>query len=303
MLRWRLLLGTLLIGALVGLCWLDHRAGLQSAAARGAWLLPVAILVTVLASGEVLRLVGTAGMRPLAWAVHVGNLLILATNWLPMICIRGGDSSSATAGGLWPLFALVFGLLLLFVGEMRRYEKPGGVTANLASGAFALVYVGGLLSFVVQLRIEWGVAALASLVIVTKMGDTGAYTIGRLFGRHKMAPVLSPGKTVEGALGAVAFACAGACFAGLWLVPTMCGETWNVGPWWGWVLFGAVVGLAGLLGDLAESLLKRDVGCKDSSEWMPGFGGVLDILDSILLSAPIAWLFWKLELLGSKIPS
>ncbi len=66
----------------------------------------------------------------------------------------------------------------------------------------------------------------------------------------------------------------------------------------GWIIFGLLMGCVGMLGDLAESLLKRDVGCKDSSAWMPGFGGVLDILDSLLLSAPIAWLCWSLGIVG-----
>ena len=73
----------------------------------------------------------------------------------------------------------------------------------------------------------------------------------------------------------------------------------DAGPASGWFIFGLLMGAVGMLGDLAESLLKRDVGCKDSSAWMPGFGGVLDILDSLLLSAPIAWLCWSLGIVGS----
>ena len=68
--------------------------------------------------------------------------------------------------------------------------------------------------------------------------------------------------------------------------------------WWGWIVFGLLVGAAGMVGDLAESLLKRDVGVKDSSTWMPGFGGVLDILDSLLLSAPVAWFCWATGIVG-----
>ena len=92
-------------------------------------------------------------------------------------------------------------MLLVFLGEMRRYQKPGGVTANIAAALFALVYVGVMLSFAVELRLAWGIGALASWLITVKMGDIGAYTVGRLVGRHKMAPLLSPGKTVEGAPG------------------------------------------------------------------------------------------------------
>jgi phosphatidate cytidylyltransferase len=201
----------------------------------------------------------------------------------------------------WHALVLAAGAILAFLGEMRRYEKPGGVTANLAGAVFAMVYVGLLFSFVVRLRLGWGIGALASLVIVVKMGDIGAYTIGRLFGRHKLAPVLSPAKTIEGALGAMVFATFGAWVVFSWLVPWLVQtsqpaylpESLNAsGPGRGWILFGPAVGLAGMLGDLAESLVKRDVGRKDSSRWMPGFGGVLDILDSILLAAPVAYVFW-----------
>jgi phosphatidate cytidylyltransferase len=136
-----------------------------------------------------------------------------------------------------------------------------------------------------------------SLILVVKLGDIGAYTLGRLFGRHKMAPVLSPGKTWEGALGAVLAACLGGWLSGFWLVPAMTTATGTVETW-RWLVYGVLVGVFGLLGDLAESLIKRDVGRKDSSTWMPGFGGVLDILDSILFAAPVAYLCWVSGLVG-----
>lgn len=180
---------------------------------------------------------------------------------------------------------------------MQRYQKPGGVTERIAMAVLAQAYVGVLLTFVIQLRFlhagAWGIPALASLIIVVKMGDIGAYTVGRLVGRHKMAPVLSPGKTYEGAVGGIVFACAGAWLALECLLPAIVPQ--GSRPQWiagGWLWFGVLVGLAGMLGDLAESLLKRDLGCKDSSPWMPGFGGVLDILDSILLAAPVAYGCW-----------
>ena len=299
MLRWRLLLGTLIIGGLVGLCRLDDLAEKQYGAVPGIWLLPLAALLAVAAGTEVLSLAGAAGMRPLPWAVHGGNLLLVAGNWVPLVCCSG----AATRPSMAPIAcALAAGVLLIFVGEMRRYEKPGGVTANVAAGVFALVYVGVMLSFMVQLRLLWGVAGLASLLIVTKTGDIGAYTIGRLFGRHKMAPVLSPGKTIEGAIGALTFACLASWAVFSWLIPSLVGDDWGPGPCWGWVAFGLAVGSAGMLGDLAESLIKRDTGRKESSRWMLGFGGILDLLDSLLLAAPVAWFCWKLGLLGTMGP-
>lgn len=294
MLRWRLSLGTLLIAAMVGLCWLDHRA-----AEPGAWLLPVATVLTILASGEVLHLAASAGMRPVAWVVYCGNLLLLAANWVPqLLCESAERIGACQESSNCLLLALGVGILLAFVGEMARYRRPEGVLANLAAAVFALVYVGLMFGFLVQLRLGWGIGALASLIIVVKMGDTGAYTVGRLVGRHKMAPVLSPGKTIEGACGAMAFAALASWATFEWLVPLTLAEGTPTIVWWRAVLYGLLVGGAGMFGDLAESLLKRAAGCKDSSRWMPGFGGVLDILDSILLAAPVAWACWASGLLA-----
>jgi phosphatidate cytidylyltransferase len=193
-------------------------------------------------------------------------------------------------------------VILVFVGEMRRYKQPGGVTANLGGAVLAIGYIGLLLSFAVRLRLGWGIGALASLVIVAKFGDTGAYFVGRLLGRHKMSPVLSPKKTVEGAVGALVFSLAASWATFQWLVPATaacpadptCGR-----PWWGWVTFAMWVGVAGIVGDLAESLIKRDTGAKDSGHWLPGLGGVLDLLDSVLLAAPVAYGCWSLVIVGA----
>lgn len=283
MLRWRLLLGVLLIAMLVGLCWLD-----AGAAVPGVWLLPLVIVATVLATKEVLDLLAAAGMRPLGWAVHLLNLCLVVTPWIALF-----GESWATELSV-PGLCLAVPVLLLFVVEMCRYREPGGNMSNLAGGVFALVYVGMMLQFAVSLRLSWGLGALISWIVVVKMGDTGAYVVGRLIGRRKMAPRISPGKTIEGAIGALLFSCVGAWVA-FWLIaPTPLAPP----PWWGVLVFGLLVGVAGMVGDLAESLLKRDVGVKDSSTWLPGFGGVLDMLDSLLLSAPVAWLCWASGLVG-----
>jgi phosphatidate cytidylyltransferase len=290
MLRWRLLLGTLIIAALVGLCWLD-----QASAFPGIFLLPVLVIFALLGSQEILGLLRACGLRPVSWVVYAGNLLIAVAPWQAVWAAQGRTAGDYT---LPAMLALALAVIVLLVAEMWRYRKPGGVTANLAAGFLALVYVGLLLSFVVQIRLAWGVGAMAALLIVVKMGDTGAYTVGRLFGRHKMSPHISPGKTLEGAAGALTFSCLASWAAFRWLVPQATCAAVPRGPWWGWMLFGLLVGLAGLLGDLAESLLKRDCQQKDSSTWMPGFGGILDLLDSVLLAAPVAYALWAFGLAG-----
>lgn len=294
MLRWRLFLGALFIGALAGLCWLDGHQTLG--APPGAWLFPLALVLSVLASDEMLRLVGSADEKPVAWIVSLGNLGIVAASEIADFWPGRAAPPTPLERLAWPAAALVIAVLAAFVGEMARYERPGRVVVRIALASLSFVYVGLLLSFTVQLRLFGsnltGMTALVSLIAVVKMGDSGAYTIGRMFGRHKMAPVLSPGKTWEGAIGAVLGAVLGAWLA-FRLIPSAASAAAPAFRW-GWMVYGVVVGIAGMLGDLAESLIKRDAGVKDSSPWMPGFGGVLDVLDSILFAAPVAWLLWMI---------
>ena len=126
----------------------------------------------------------------------------------------------------------------------------------------------------------WGVPAIASLVIVVKMGDIGAYSFGRLLGRHKMTPRLSPGKTWEGfVLGAAA----GVLTSFFTLYSSA------IAPGWRGVAFGGAVVVAATAGDLFESLVKRDLGVKDTGRVLLGHGGVLDRVDSLLFAAPAAY--------------
>ncbi len=344
MLRWRLLLGAAIIVLLAVLCVLDAQTDApgREAGLPCVFLMPVFLVLTMLATQEVLRLARAAGIRPVAWTVYAGNLLLVVAQWLPAVNlyllrrVQGHEFDYPAsinfihAASRSPLWALALGVLMIFAAEMRRFEQPGGALANIAVGVFCLIYVGLMGAFAIQLRLFWGVGAVAAWIISVKMGDIGAYTVGRLFGRSKMSPTISPGKTVEGAMGAIMFALIGSwisfngiigisiplfgrCinfhgislpwisgwipFAGIvQLAPPYVEQT--PGQPFGWIIFGLLMGAVGMLGDLAESLLKRDVGCKDSSAWMPGFGGVLDILDSLLLSAPIAWLCWLLGVVG-----
>ena len=160
---------------------MDYRATVP-----GTWLGPVAALLAILATQETLAIVSAGGVRPASWVVYLGNLFMVGSNWTPLM-----DSHSAAPDN-WLSLALALSVFAVLVTEMCRYEKPGGVTASIGAATFALVYVGVLLSFVVQLRLVWGIGALAALVIVVKMADTGPYTVGRLIGRHKMAPHPEP---------------------------------------------------------------------------------------------------------------
>jgi phosphatidate cytidylyltransferase len=288
LLRWRLVLGAFFIAALIGLMWLDHHA--QPA---GIWLLGLALVAGLGGANEVVELLKAGGLRPRAGVIYGGTLLVIASNSIPLLW-QVVPESQALERAAWPLLAFMLVVLVAFAGEMLRYLKPGGVIVNVALAIFGVAYIGLLLSFCAQLRLlggrDAGLVALAALVIVVKMGDTGAYTCGRLFGRHKMTPLLSPGKTWEGAAGGMAFAVLGSWIA-FHLLPRAMGFELPQRPG-NWLAFGIAVGIAGVIGDLAESLFKRDMGRKDSSTWMPGFGGLLDLLDSILFAAPVAYQVW-----------
>jgi len=215
------------------------------------------------------------------------------------------DMVSQSLGQLgWLAIGLAASLLLVVVGEMRRYDGSTQTTVSLSLAVFAILYAGGLMGFMIGLRLlgdgRWGMLALVSLIATVKMSDIGQYTVGRLLGKHKLAPRISPGKTWEGAGGGILFACAAAWVVFRWGTKLLIeGAAGDPGTPIATVLyFAVVVALAGMVGDLAASLLKRDAGVKDSSAWMPGFGGVIDLLDSLLLAAPVVYGFWTFWLPG-----
>lgn len=194
------------------------------------------------------------------------------------------------APGLWWAFlaGVAFVSLWRIVETVRPAMRASGVSLrmDLAAGIFVLSYVPLLAGFAVvmtaQSRGEWWV--LAFLIVVIAI-DTGAYASGVLFGKHPMAPRISPKKTWEGFAGSVV----AATLAGVLLAVLMIGTEW----WVGLILAIVLVGVA-TLGDLTESLIKRDLGIKDISTWLPGHGGFLDRLDSMLPSTVAAYIIFSL---------
>ncbi len=263
--------------------------------------MPLAVVLCLFGTQEMRRFFRASGGEPLAWSGYIGTLLPVLAACAPISWMTyPADCPVGRLG--WLACGLAAGLLVAIVGEMSRYTKPGKTIVNLSAAALSILYVGGLLGFLIQLRLlpvagnisRGGLLALLSMIVVVKMTDIGAYTFGRLFGRHKLAPILSPGKTWEGALGGLTLGVLGALIALGPLAERMGVATERPWPLWisGALVYGVVVGGAGIVGDLAESLLKRDAGVKDSSTWLPGFGGILDLLDSLLVAAPVAYLCW-----------
>ena len=154
---------------------------------------------------------------------------------------------------------------------------------SISVSLFGLLYVAWLFSFFIKLRyLDNGGLWICFVVLVCKLGDVGAYFIGKRFGRHKLIQRISPNKSIEGSLGGFLVSVLTACSARLFLpaVPVV-----------HLLVLGVLLGILGQLGDLAESLLKRDSQVKDSGRIIPGFGGVLDLIDSLLFTAPALYFY------------
>ncbi len=189
-----------------------------------------------------------------------------------------------SAGG--QALAVCFVLTAVGVVVWRSAEAPEGALRDVAGGVFAAAYLPLLGGFVVLMLAEDdGAWRVLTFMVVTVASDIGGYALGVVAGRHPMAPSVSPKKSWEGFAGSV-IACV---VAGALLMPLALDA-----PWWSGVLLGLAVVLAATLGDLAESMIKRDLGIKDMGSVLPGHGGVMDRLDSLLVSAPVAWLLLHL---------
>jgi phosphatidate cytidylyltransferase len=294
MLKTRMWMGSLLILLVIGVLLFDP-------APWYPFLLFLAIFLAAAGSVELHQLIGAAHGLPL-WLSVASVLMVLLANWPAHLWpgLFGNDPWRAV------LAAFTAVVLLGFLVEMAAFRPPaqtaetpspssppklggdegegGNVVIRLALLVWITAYLGLLPSFLMQLR--WlNVAALALGIFIPKCCDIGAYFTGRLLGRHPMAPVLSPKKTWEGMLGGLLLSAAAAVAINRPL-SVVRGDLAAA-------VFGLVVGGAGVLGDLAESMIKRDCRRKDASQMMPGFGGVLDVIDSILFAAPIAY-YWLL---------
>ena len=324
MLRWRLILGILVVAVLAVLCWLD-----ADAERPGIYLVPLALVLAPLATSEMSGLYRQQCDRPPDWILHGGTILPVLASCMPIFWPAMSTSPVGRLG--WLAGGLAAAILVTLVGHMGRFPSAlqesadpkksdhsiqGRVIYQLSLSFLAIGYVGGLLGFIIQLRLlgggpwgddgRWGLVAWLSLILVVKLSDIGQYTAGHLWGgrffKRRLAPTLSPGKTWEGAVGGMAMAVLGAVLALGPLARLLgCVDGLSGASWWGGLLaYGLLVGIAGICGDLSESMLKRSAGVKDSSHWLPGFGGVLDLLDSLLVAAPVAYACWLMGLVGPR---
>lgn len=269
-LQQRLLTALVVVPILVLLFWLG-----------GLWFLALVLAVIYLGMNEFYRLIQAKGLLP---QQEVG---IIAALGLGVVAFFGNPSLSA-------LF-FTFTILACLAFQLTRRDIASAITGSAAT-LMGVVYVGWLLSHFILMRnwpepepgVDLGFFLVILTIATTFLADTGAYFAGRAWGRRKMLPRISPGKTWEGALGGVVVGSAGLLATKLvfdrWIFPTQF-------PWYHALILGPLLVVVSICGDLAESMLKRDAGVKDSGAIIPGHGGILDRLDSILFTVPTAYYY------------
>lgn len=284
----------------------------------GAPLAALLAMLAALAAWELFRMARAGGTEPFA---HAG---IAAAGLIPLIvhahylAIRPGaarvadpalvgDTLASLADGgataVMHFFTLSWTgaavcILLLVAASIWARGVAGRPLASVSLTVFGVIYTGGMLSFGYALRYHpytvdraSGTALVMLPLLLTWSSDTGAYAFGRLFGKRKLMPSVSPGKTVAGAVGGLV-ASVVVCWLYVDFVLRPVAQL-ALAPW-AIVVFGLLLSVAAQVGDLAESLLKREAGVKDSSTIIPGHGGILDRFDSLLFVLPVSALFFAL---------
>ena len=235
------------------------------------YLLAIAVLVALLAFREYLDIAARAGARvpPPAGAVAVA-----------LVCVAVGMPGLPVEVAL---AGVVLGLSALALSSASTAAASGGALQSAAIAVFAPLYIGLPLGLLAATRWNLGREAALLLIVTVAISDSLQYYSGRTFGRHLLAPVVSPKKTIEGAVGGFVGATLSLAIIGYWWLPQM-GLPARI-------ILGLAVAAVGIVGDLFESLLKRSVDMKDASTIIPGHGGVLDRIDALLFAAPVYYVF------------
>lgn len=307
----RTLKGLALAGFIAGLLWLDHKASPDRAPAflerfdatavllgNGMFLLAGLIVIVVLALSEYCKMAARTGTDAPSYIMAAAGVLLLLVVWAGL-AHRSGDAAACGARLLHGSHAIALALCIAAAAFFTGRVFSGGISGSLASVAVSmlgLVYIVLPLSFLAAVRIRWGVGTLFAVLAVCKLTDVGAYYSGKLIGGPRLAPVVSPNKTWAGLAGGVFFA----VIAAVALRRPALGFISPAAA----ALFGLTLAAVAVLGDLAESLLKREAGMKDSARLIGGYGGILDMIDDILFAAPAAYVFLSIaDALAGRPPA
>ncbi|HEV7196323.1 MAG TPA: phosphatidate cytidylyltransferase [Pedococcus sp.] len=258
------------------------RAGRNLPAAIGVGVgLGILIIGSLVLRKELMLVIIVAAIGVGVWELRRG-LAQVGIN-VPLVPSLVGSVSmilSAYRGGGQAL-SVTLGLTCVGILLWRIADGVGDAVRDVAGGFFVAVYPSFLAGFAaLMLAPQDGARRTVTFILVTVLSDVGGYAFGVVFGKHPMAPSVSPKKSWEGFAGSVLTCVVGGAIA----VPLLVH-----GPWWGGAVLGACAAVAATVGDLTESTIKRDLGIKDMSTILPGHGGAMDRLDSLLLVAPIAW--------------
>ncbi len=238
---------------------------------------------------EFYGLVEKRGLACFKWCGLFGGALLMLGTFLQLIGKIGTQGSPARVNDFETGFLILF-VLGLCLRQFFSKSNTAGIVA-IAMTLFGLMYVPWLLNFIQKINFFPGVEGkffLLYFILVTKFSDTGAYAVGSLIGRHKMIPRISPGKTWEGFAGAILVSTGASLVFVYFLGSHMAGMNWIHAT-----ILGIVLSVTAVIGDLIESLFKREAGVKDSGHLFPGIGGILDLLDSLLFNAPIMYLYLR----------
>lgn len=286
----RLTYGPIMLIVLFGLLLLDHAIQQwthelnHGKGVGGVGLMVLLMIILPFATIELSRLFAAENVKPYLSVSALGSTLLVVHAFLTQFDHFKHIAASSLA------FLIV---LVPLTAALRRamVKQTQEAIVRMAGSVLSTLYLGGLAWFLVALRVkssphfQGSTMTILMILLVVKFTDIGAYFGGRALGKHKLIPWLSPGKTWEGLV-------CGVITAGL--IGMACAPRISQLPWWKAFIFGVVIGGIGQLGDLLESLMKRDAEVKDSGALVPGFGGILDIIDSPLLAAPVAYLMFSL---------
>lgn len=263
------------------------------------WLPPTALyifvnVITARAVWEFYKICEAKGLRSYkVWGV-IGTVALISGSWFVfgMSAFRSPADFAALSYDFEIFILLVFALGV-FIRQFPQKLNPQGIE-TMAVTLFGLIYVAWLANFITHVNFATvnGRYWVMFLVVVTKFTDIGAYLVGSTLGQHKMIPRISPKKTWEGTIGGILSAVGGSCLC-FRVIPQLSKDGLNLLHV---VALGLLLGGGAVIGDLAESLIKREAGVKDSSTWLPGHGGALDLIDSLLFTAPLLYVYMRLVL-------
>src|SRR5215472_4890298 len=251
--------------------------------------LVIMVFLAVTGLAEFFGLVERRELVCFKWWGLFGGLLLMIGTFLNLTGLIGTSGSPARVNDFEISFLILF-VLGLCLRQFFSRSNTAGILA-ISTSLFGLMYVPWLLNFIQKINFFPGVEGhfyLLYFLLITKFSDTGAYVVGSLIGRHKMIPRISPGKTWEGFGGAIL----GSVLASLIFVHFLGSRMFGMNEFHA-ITLGVILSVGAVVGDLIESIFKREAGVKDSGKFFPGIGGILDLLDSLLFNAPIMYLYLR----------